>query len=108
MTTRQQDRIQAATRLADYWIGEDPQSKVFLIHPTANDGPLKLLHVTNNTPPTGSVEAFGFRPTKEIAFSTHIAEVTPEEYLRIKENTITLPQGWTLEGSEELPANAAD
>lgn len=66
----------------------------------APDEPIKLLEVNVATPPSGSVEAFSFAPSAETPFRTVIAEITPEEFERLKRNEIKLPPGWSLEKSE--------
>jgi len=108
MTTQVEDRKRAATRLAKQWKSRDAKSKAYLFPSDAEEGPIRVLHVTSNTPATGSVEAFGFRPTRGVSFSTHIAEVTPEEFEKILKQDIKLPEGWLLERREELPADAAE
>ena len=108
MTTQVDDRFRAATRLARQWKSWDAESQVYLFSAARADGPIRVLHVTSNTPATGSVEAFGFRPTRDVEFPTHIAEVTPEEFAGIRARTIELPEGWSLDDCQELSTDAAE
>jgi len=64
--------------------------------------PIKLLEVNAATLSTGSVEPFGFTPTQSVPFRTVIAEVTPEEFERIRKNEIGLPQDGLREAGEGL------
>jgi hypothetical protein len=70
---------------------------------SAPDEPIKLIEVTAATFATGSIEAFGFAPTRAVPYSTLIAEVTPEEYARIERNEIRLPEGWSLANAQLFP-----
>ena len=70
---------------------------------SALDEPIKLLEVNAATFPTGSVECFGFAPTRAVPYATLIAEVTPEEYARIERNEIRLPEGWSLTNAQLFP-----
>jgi hypothetical protein len=69
--------------------------------------PIKLLEVNANTVPTGSVEPFSFSPTADVPFITEIAEITPEEFQRIKQHELALPPGWSLEDAEDRQRPAA-
>jgi hypothetical protein len=62
--------------------------------------PIKLLTVTSSTVSTLNVESYVFPPTKSVPFPTAIAEVTPEEFERIRHHELKLPDGWSLERIE--------
>ncbi|MFC1643417.1 hypothetical protein ACFL5O_12180 [Myxococcota bacterium] len=58
--------------------------------------PIRLLEVNAATIPTGSVEVFGFGPSREVPFSVEIAEVTPDEFEAFQRDPRALPRGWDL------------
>lgn len=98
MATRTKD--EAARELAEWHFGVEPDlTQVIRIvgdHEDAPGEPIKLLEVNAATVATGSVEPFAFAATESVPFPTVIAEVTPEEYERIRRNEIELPAGWSL------------
>lgn len=57
---------------------------------------ITLLEVTESTPASGSVDAFVFSRTKDIPYTTRIAEVTPEEYEDLLRDPSRLPPDWDL------------
>jgi hypothetical protein len=61
------------------------------------DEPIKLLEVNAATVATGSVEPFGFAPTREVPFPVVIAEITPAELESFRAHPEALPRGWDLE-----------
>jgi hypothetical protein len=58
--------------------------------------PIRLLEVNAATFPTGSVEVFGFGPSREVPFSVEIAEITPDELEAFQRDPQALPRGWDL------------
>ena len=62
--------------------------------------PIKLLAITTSTVSTLTVERYAFPPTDSVPYPTVIAEVTPEEFERIRRHELKLPEGWSLEGAE--------
>jgi hypothetical protein len=63
--------------------------------------PIKFLEVNAATVPTGVMPLqFGPVPSSDIRFPTVIIEVTPDEYQRIQDRELKLPEGWDLR--EEL------
>jgi len=58
---------------------------------------IRLLEVNDHTPATGSVDVFYFSPSKDTPYPVRIAEVTLEEWARVKSGEIALPETWTLE-----------
>ncbi len=68
---------------AQIYLFEDPESKV-----------VRLLEVTDQTPPSGSVDAYSFRPTANFPFQSQIAQITPEEWREVDAGRIPLPDGW--------------
>lgn len=61
------------------------------------DEPIKLLEVNAATVATGSIEPFGFAPTREVPFPVVIAEITPTELESFQAHPEALPRGWDLE-----------
>jgi hypothetical protein len=94
----------AARELATWHFGVEPDlARVVRIIADNEDEPgepIKLLEVNAATVATGSVEPFAFAPSASIPFPTTIAEVTPEEFERIKRNELQLPLGWSLAKSQ--------
>jgi hypothetical protein len=58
--------------------------------------PIKLLEVNAATVTTDSVMPFEFAPTQGVPYPTVIAEVTPEEFQLITNESKALPKGWSL------------
>jgi hypothetical protein len=69
--------------------------------------PIKLLEINAATPATGSVEPFAFAPQGSVAFPTVVAEVTPDEFERIKNRALELPKGWSLDRMKTLFVRSA-
>lgn len=55
------------------------------------DETITLIEVSGASPASGSIEAFVFAATKDRPFPTRIAEITPDEYERFRDNP---PPGW--------------
>ncbi len=58
---------------------------------------IRLLEINPETPPTGEVLSFYFPPSDEIPYALYLAEIKPEEWPRVLQNEIPLPEGWSLE-----------
>ena len=59
--------------------------------------PIKLLEVNANTVPSGILPLrFDAAPGSGIPYPSVIVEVTPDEYEKIKNNELRLPDGWFL------------
>ncbi len=91
---------EAVRELAEWHFGVEPDLKkvirIVVDDEDAPDEPIKLLEVNAATVATGSVEPYAFAASASVPFPTVIAEVTPEEYERIRRNEIKLPAGWSL------------
>jgi hypothetical protein len=68
--------------------------------------PIKLIEVNTATVSTGSLEAFGFAPTKNVPYPTLIAEVTQDELDELRRSR-RLPAGWDIERAERFVRPAA-
>ena len=99
-----QSKDETAQELAALHFGVEPElARVVRIMAENEDEPgepIKLLEVNAATVATGSVEPFAFGPSAAIPFPTTIAEVTPEEFERIKRNELPLPLRWSLAKSQ--------
>ncbi len=63
---------------------------------------IRLLEINPETPPTGEVLSFYFPPSDEIPCALYLAEIKPEEWLKVLQNEIPLPEGWSLENHQEF------
>jgi hypothetical protein len=64
--------------------------------------PIKLLEVNEATIPSGIMPIeFGPHPSSGILYPSVIMEVTPEEYVEIKQGRLPLPEHWHL--GETIP-----
>ena len=90
---------------ADHFRIEEGLERIFIIGTGLEDPnePIKLLEVNANTFPTGSIEPFSFSSTKDVPFTTQIAEISPDEFQRLQDGRLDLPVGWTLVGAEDVP-----
>ena len=95
-----QTKDEAVRELAEWHFRVEPDlEQVFRIvgeNEDAPDEPIKLLEINAATVATGGVEAFAFGPSKSTPFATVVAEITPEEFERVKRAEIKLPEGWSL------------
>jgi hypothetical protein len=59
--------------------------------------PIKLLEVNENTVPSGIMPIqFGPSPASGLHYSSIILEVTPDEFQRIQNDELKLPNGWKV------------
>lgn len=61
---------------------------------------IRLIEINPNTLPTEAIEVFYFSPSKDVPLPVRIADVTPEEWEKVKRGDIPLPDGWTLNKTE--------
>jgi len=59
-----------------------------------------LLEINRDALPAGSVLVFSFAPNEDVPFPVRIADVTPQEWERIKQGEIALPPGWSLKKAQ--------
>jgi len=76
------------------WLKEGPADEI------------RLLEINRNTTATGMVEVFGFAPSVDTPYPLRIAEITPEEWLRVKKGKIPLPENWSLKNAEVFSREA--
>jgi len=56
-----------------------------------------LIEVNDDTIPTGNVEPFYFAPSEDFEWPMYVADVTRDEWAKIQNKVIKLPQGWPSE-----------
>lgn len=66
--------------------------------------PIRLLEVNAATVATGRVEAFVFSPTREVPYPTQIAEITPEEFEKMRRDPSQIEgaEAWSLADAIEI------
>ncbi len=64
------------------------------------DRAIHLLEVNRDTFPENKVLVFYHGPTPEYPVGIRLADVTPEEWEKVKKGLIPLPEGWTLSNME--------
>jgi len=67
-----------------------------------NDGvkEIHLIEVNRNTFPEGKVLTFYLGATEEYPLPVRLADITPEEWDKVKSGLIPLPNGWSLDDIE--------
>ena len=66
-----------------------------------SDGRICLLEINRGALPAGSILVFSFAPSPpEVPLPIRIADVTPQEWERVKQGDIPLPPGWSLEDAQ--------
>jgi hypothetical protein len=95
------DREEAAKLLAKrHYLFEPAITEIRTINSRAisePNEPIRLLEVNANTVASGIMPLrFDAVPASGIPYTSVIVEVTPEEYERIKQNQLKLPDGWVL------------
>lgn len=66
-----------------------------LLDETGRD--VQLLEVTSRTAPLGWVMVVPFAASKEFPFRTRIAQITPDEWKRVRSGEMSLPEGWEVD-----------
>ena len=96
----------AARELAEWHFRVEPELQQVLRivgeNEEAADEPIKLLEINAATVATGSVEPFAFAPSASTPFPTVIAEITPDEFERVRRAEIKLPEGWSLSNVQKF------
>jgi hypothetical protein len=68
---------------------------------------INLLEINPITPPTGDVLSFYFPPSDDVPCHLYLAEVTPQEWQKVQQGEIPLPEGWSLANYKELSRETA-
>lgn len=90
-------KYEAAKRLSKWHFEVEPGMRQIFYIELPGDR-IGLLEINEHTPPTGSVEPFVFAPSGDIPYTTVVAEITPEELQRLRDDpqALPLPEGWNL------------
>ncbi len=64
------------------------------------DNAVHLLEINRDTFPENKILVFYHGPTPEYPVRIRLADVTPEEWEKVKNGLIPLPEGWTLSNME--------
>ena len=56
---------------------------------------VKLLEVNTDTIPTG-IQPLGFSPTKDFPYELKLITITPEEFEKVKNKELLLPNDWKI------------
>jgi hypothetical protein len=107
MPTKDEEALELARK--HYQI-ETGLTRIFRISGSADvevrpNEPIKLLEVNENTVPSGIMPIrFGPSPASGLNYSSIIVEVTPDEFQRLQNHQLELPNGWTLGAPIPKPA----
>ncbi len=66
---------------------------------------IRLLEVNRDTFPEDKILVFYHRPTSEYPVPVRLADITPEEWEKVKKGLIPLPAGWSLDEAEIFERN---
>lgn len=72
-----------------------------------SDKHIRIIEVNPDTFETGKVMIFSFGKTSELPFPLHIAEVTPEEWEKVRDREIRLPEDWNIDDIEVIQRDKA-
>jgi hypothetical protein len=101
--------IEVAEKLIHEHFEDEPSlEQVIRINPELKKE-IRLLEINSETFTTDMVQSFYFPPSDEIPFPMFLAEGTPDEWQKVLQNEIHLPEEWTLENykvylREPIPA----
>ena len=93
--TSQMERIVNQLIQSNFEIEEDIDQIIWIRN--GDEREIRLIEVNRATFPTESVEAFCFAPSSDVPIPVRVADVTPQEWERVRNRQIPLPRGWTLE-----------
>jgi len=63
---------------------------------------IRLIEINRNGIPEGAVVPFYLEPTEEAPLPILIGDITPDEWQKVRQGIIPLPEGWSLENSETI------
>lgn len=99
MLTKDEQALQLAQK---HYEIETRLTRIFRISGSAEietrpNEPIKLLEVNENTVPAGIMPIqFGPFPAIGLSYPSIIVEITPDEFQRLQDHQLELPNGWTL------------
>jgi len=97
-TNHDLEQLVASLVQEHFELEEDLEQIIWLKKGPASE--IRLLEINRNTAATGMVEVFGFAPSVDIPYPLRIAEITPEEWERVQNGEISLPESWSLDDAE--------
>ncbi len=65
-----------------------------------NDKEIRLIEVIRTAMTADTVDVFNFSPSEGVPFKLHIADVTPEDWQKVKQGKIALPTNWDLKTAQ--------
>lgn len=86
----------------DHFETEEFVERIIWFKSIAGEEEIHLLEVNSDTPPSGVVMMLYFGATEEIPLPARVADVTPEEWEKIRGREISLPKGWSLNEAVEF------
>jgi hypothetical protein len=89
--------LRALRELAKEHFNIEPGLHLIAVYSKSFPSEYLLLEVNDEAIPTGSVEPFYFAPGKNFGWPIYIADVTCDEWTKIENNAMKLPQGWPRE-----------
>jgi hypothetical protein len=95
-------RARVARELVSWHFKVEPNLQTVYVLLGRADEPIRLIEVNDATVHTDQFEAYVFAPTRDVPFSTAIAEVTPEDLKRLMQTPGALPPEWRLEQAERF------
>jgi hypothetical protein len=104
LTTMSEREIEKAVRrmARTYFEKEKSIDRIIWFKNTRGEERIHLIAVNRDTFPAGSVMAFYFRENERFPLPRRLADVTPEEWAKIRAGKIPLPQGWSMQNAVEF------
>ena len=92
----------AVRTLAEWHSGSDlPDLEVYSFDdPQGNV--VRLLEVSSQFPATGKVVAYPFGRSETFPFKSAVAQISPQEWDRVKQGQLPLPAGWDLSTAQKV------
>ncbi len=94
------DIVQRMVR--EHFETEDSIDRVIWFKNHNDTGEIRLLEVNREAIPSGAVMTFYVGKSKKFPLPALLADVTPEEWKKIRAGKISLPSGWSLKNAVEF------
>lgn len=93
-----------AISLAKSHVASEPDIQAVYWFPSGSESnaEIRLIEVSSNAIPSGTVHPFSFAPIPAVPYRTLVADVTLEEWEKICNGEIELPKGWSLQNKVNL------
>lgn len=86
--------LDEARELAKSHYEIDPLTTKIVLFPSKDNNRINLLEVTSDVPPSGCLFPISFVPDKDMEYPRSIILVAQEDYEKIKNGEILLPEDW--------------